>query len=159
MVPHELDEVDRGILHMLQEDARNNVASTIAEEVGVSPNTVRNRMERLEKAGIINGYHPQIDYERAGYQLHVVFVCTVPVSDRKRLADESLGIEGVIKVCEVLSGHRNLTIEAVGSDSDDLTAIAERLEALGIEIHDERFLKNVRTQPFNHFGADVIEDG
>lgn len=153
----ELDDVDRGILHLLQEDARNSVATAIADEVGVAPNTVRNRIERLEEAGVIEGYHPQIDYERAGYQLHVLFICTVPVSERRTLVGKSLEIDGVIEVTEALSGHQNLIVEVVGADSDDLTAIAEQLEALGIEIDNERFLKDVRSQPFDHFGVDVVE--
>lgn len=158
MNPIDLDEVDRGILQLLQEAARNNVASTIADEVDVAPNTVRNRIERLEEAGVIQGYHPHIDYEEAGYQLHVVFVCTVPVSKRAELADKALGIEGVVEVTEILSGHQNLAVEVVGDGSDDITTIAKQLEEFEIEIQDEQFLKNVRTQPFDHFGVAAVED-
>lgn len=158
MAQSTLDDVDRGILQLLQEDARNNVASDIATKIGVAPNTVRNRIERLEAAGVIQGYHPTIDYERAGYQLHVIFVCTVPISKRETVANAALDIEGVIEVTEILSGHQNLEIEAIGSDSDDLTAIAEQLEEIDVNILDERFVKNVRPQPFNHFGGDIIDD-
>lgn len=158
MSSFELDDVDRGILHLLQEDARNNSPATIAEEVGVAPNTVRNRIERLEDRGVIQGYQPHINYERAGYQLHVIFVCTVPVSDRRTIADDALGIDGVIRIIEILSGRDNLAVEAVGEDSDDLTEIASQLESIGCEIADEWFLKNTRVQPFNHFGADVVEE-
>lgn len=154
----DLDEVDRGILHMLQKDARNNVAATIAEEVGVAPNTVRSRIERLEGAAIIQGYHPHVNYEKAGYQLHVNFVCTVPVSQRAELAEKALGIGGVVQVTEVLSGHQNLTVETVGSNSDDITAIAEQLEQVGLQIHDERFIKNTRPKPFDSFGREVVEE-
>ena len=154
----ELDEVDRGILHMLQKDARNNNASAIADEVGVAPNTVRSRIERLEEEGVIDGYHPQINYERAEYQLHVIFICTVPVADRQSFADDALSTDGVVRVIERLSGHKNLAVEAVAADSDDVTTIAARLEELGCTIIDEWFLKNVRTQPFDHFGADVATD-
>lgn len=154
----ELDDVDRGILHLLQEDARNNSASAIADEIGVAPNTVRSRIERLEEHDVIDGYAPNINYEEAGYQLHVVFVCTVPISDRREFATDALGIEGVVRVMERLSGRENLSVEAVGEDSDDVTAIASQLEAIGCTISDEWFLKNSRVQPFNHFGSDAVED-
>lgn len=154
----DLDEVDRGILQLLQEDARNYTAAAIADEVGVVPNTVRNRIERLEDAGVIEGYHPQINYERAGYQLHVIFVCTVPILKRKELADDALDIDGVIEVTEILSGHENLAVEVVGTDSDDLAAIAEQLEELEIKIHDEWFVKRAHPQPFNHFGSKPIDE-
>ena len=57
-----LDDVDRGILYALQRDARN---VTIAEEVDVSASTVRNRIGRLEDIGVIEGYYPKINSERA----------------------------------------------------------------------------------------------
>lgn len=158
MAPIELDDVDRGILHMLQQDARNNSATQIADAVGVAPNTVRNRIDRLEEHGVIQGYHPQIDYERAGYQLRVIFTCTVPVAERHEFADSALGIEGVVGVTESLSGYENLAVEAVGETSDELTRIAAELEELGPVIRDERFVKNSRVQPFDQFGLDDVEE-
>ena len=98
MSNHELDAVDRGILHLLQEDARNNSPADIAEIVGVAPNTVRNRLEQLEDTGVISGYYPHIDYEQASYQLRVWFFCTVPISDRTEIADKLLAIDGVTQV-------------------------------------------------------------
>lgn len=146
-----LDAVDRGILFMLQQDARNNVASTIATKIGVAPNTVRNRIERLESSGIIERYYPQLNYERAGYQLHVIFLGTVPIAARRAHADELLHINGVISVTEILSGHHNLTIEAIGVDTNDITETAESIEERGIDIYDERLVKRVRTRPLGHF--------
>lgn len=42
----DLDNVDRGILHLLQLDARNTTAQEIGDKTGVSPSTVRNRIDR-----------------------------------------------------------------------------------------------------------------
>lgn len=153
----ELDDVDRGIIHMLQKDARNNSASVIAEAVGVAPNTVRSRIERLEEHGVIDGYYPHIDYEQAGYQLRVIFVCTVPVSDREAFADDVLATDGVVGVIEILSGRENLAVEVVCDDSDQLTAIASQLQDLGCNIGDEWFLKNSRSQPFDNFGSEEAD--
>lgn len=74
----ELDNVDRGILHLLQVDARNTTAKEIAEKTGVAASTVRNRIEQLEANGVITGYHPKIDYEAANLPLKVLFVITAP---------------------------------------------------------------------------------
>jgi len=57
-----LDEVDRGILFVLQQDARNTTIAEIADEVEVSSSTVRNRIDRLEDEGVIEGYYPKINY-------------------------------------------------------------------------------------------------
>lgn len=154
----ELDEVDRGILHLLQLDARANSPPEIADKLDVSANTVRNRIDRLEHNGVITGYHPHIDYEQAGYQLRVIIGATVPVADRKEHANDALSVNGVIRVIEVLSGHDNLAVEVVAEDSDDLTQIVAELEALGLTIQDEWFVKNDRVQSFDHFGIDAVTE-
>jgi DNA-binding Lrp family transcriptional regulator len=69
---YELDEIDRGILHALQEDARHTTTEETGEAVGVSASTVRNRVEDLEASGVIRGYSPHVDYAGAGYDLNVL---------------------------------------------------------------------------------------
>lgn len=130
-----LDEVDRGILYMLQENARTTTHDEISAEVGVSPSTVRNRIGQLEDAGIIEGYTLQIDYERAGFPLHVQFVCTVPASERSQRTKEALKINGVVAVREMLTGERNLVVEVVAVGTRDLGTITESLNGLEMTIH------------------------
>ena len=71
---HNLDDVDRGILHILQGNAREATAADMGDKVGTSASTVRNRIEYLEE-GVIRGYHPELDYEAAGFDLHLFIVC------------------------------------------------------------------------------------
>jgi predicted ArsR family transcriptional regulator len=54
----DLDDADRGILHALQENAREATAVEMAEAVDVSASTVRNRIDRLESTGVVRGYTP-----------------------------------------------------------------------------------------------------
>lgn len=67
-----LDNVDRGILHLLQVDARNTTAREIADKTGVSPSTIRDRIDQSEADGVLTGYHPLIDHESADIPLHVL---------------------------------------------------------------------------------------
>ena len=76
-----LDDVDRGVLYGLQQDARNATAGEIANEVDVSASTVRNRITNLVEHGIIEGYYPKLDYEKAGCALRVLFIATAPDED------------------------------------------------------------------------------
>lgn len=155
-----LDEVDRAILQLLQRDARNATAVDIAERIGVSDGTVRNRIENLEETGIIDGYAPVIDYERAGYQLQVRFICSARIVDRESLAKDALGIEGVVAVDEIMTGRRNITIKAVAPSNEDVTRIALALDELGLDVESEELIRNQYYRPFNHFGVgDVSEAG
>lgn len=66
-----LDETDRRIISVLQNDARASMRS-IAEQAGVSLGTVSNRVRRLEEAGVIRGYSVRLDPELSGWELTVV---------------------------------------------------------------------------------------
>ena len=152
-----LDEIDRGILQLLQRDARNNTAVEIGERVGVSDGTVRNRIDHLETEGIIEGYVPTIDYDRAGYQLKIVFQCTARIVERADLAEAALSIDGVVNVREIMTGRRNVVVTAVAPESDDVTRVAYKLDDLGLDVEAEELMRSEHIRPFNHFGTEYID--
>jgi DNA-binding Lrp family transcriptional regulator len=154
----DLDEVDRGILYLLQQDARRLTTREMAEQVDVSASTVRNRIEKMEEAGVIRGYYPDVDYDETGFQLHMVFMCSAPSVDRERLAREARDVSGVVSIQEVLDGKENVQIEAVGTDTDDLGRLSDELSALGLDVLHSKVLKSHHVQPFDHFGQDVVEE-
>lgn len=146
-----LDEVDRQILYLLQEDARNNTNTQIGEQVGVSPSTVGKRIKRLETAGIIKGYNPDIDYERADYPLRVLFVCSTSINERSNLIDRARELPDVVNIKELMTGDENVHIEAVGSHNEDITRIATAVDDLGITINEEILVKSEYPQPASVF--------
>lgn len=147
----DLDDVDRCILYSLQEDARRMSASTIAERLDVSARTVRNRIDRLEESGVINGYRVDVDYESAGYQLHTMVVCTAPIADRGEIARAAADVPGVVNVREIMTGDQNLLVEVVGTDGDDLSRITSDLNALGVHVNDEDIIRNEYDSQFQEF--------
>lgn len=152
-----LDDVDRGILHLLQDDARHNTATEIADAVGVTANTVRNRIDRLEEDGIVKGYVPIVDYEQAGMGIHMLVQCTVPILERGELAKQALSIEGVVSVREVMTGQKNVRIELVGDDTDAITTAVSSLQEQGLEVEEEELVKREYVQPFDHFGDGAVD--
>lgn len=144
---------------MLQRDARNLTAVEISERLDVSDGTIRNRIENLEENGVIEGYTPIINYEKAGFQLEIKIRCSARIVEREELAEEALQIEGVVEVEEIMTGRNNIVVTAVAPEHDDLTRIAKTLNELGLEIESEELLRHNYFRPFNHFGAkDVSED-
>ena len=150
----DIDELDERIIYELQRDARHTSASDIADECGVSPSTVRKRIQGLEEAGVLRGYHPDVDYERAGYQLRTLIVGTAPVPEREELARAALDVDGVVAVREVMTGSGNLHVEVVGADGDDLSRIGRDLDALGIEVEDEDLIRNEYESPYERFATE-----
>jgi DNA-binding Lrp family transcriptional regulator len=151
---HRLDEIDRRILHALMDDARNTSASTLAAEAGVSGATIRNRIHKLEDAGVIRGYTTQVDFELASGKLTNLYLCDVPVSEREALAHEARAIPGVINVRTLMTGRRNIHVLAVGENTSDLRRIARRLTDIGIHIEDEDLVEEELFAPYGPFDPD-----
>ena len=149
----ELDSVDRRILSELQHEGRATITD-LAEAVPVSANTVRNRIQAMEDAGVIKGYTIDIDYIGAGFPFHYQFTCTVPIADRRRLVEEAFEVEGVLDVRELMTGQRNVVIETVGETQDDITEIAQTLDGLGFEMVDETLIKSAETRPLTLWTDD-----
>lgn len=149
----ELDDVDRHILHLLQRDARRNITD-IANEVGVSGNTVRNRIEQLEETGVIRGYSADIDYRQAGLDLHFAFLCSTRVRNRKELASQALDIPDVIEIREFMTGQENIYLEGVGTNTEEITKVAETIDEMGLAIDSERLIRNDFSKPLAFFATD-----
>ncbi|GAB3671673.1 Lrp/AsnC family transcriptional regulator [Halopiger thermotolerans] len=154
----ELDATNRAVLYLLQQDARRITTQEMADRIGVSASTVRNRIEELEEAGVIRGYHPDIDYDTAGLQLHVLFICTAPNPRREALARKARDVSGIVTIQEVLNGTENIQIEAVGTDTDDIARISDELTELGIDVVNSKILKSTHNQPFDHFGRGLVDE-
>ncbi|QLG47926.1 Lrp/AsnC family transcriptional regulator [Natrinema halophilum] len=154
MTEYQLDDVDEQLLTLLQENARAK-AIELAEEIGVSDNTIHNRMERLADAGIITGYTPIIDHEQTGLRLHFHFSCTARISDRSTVAEKALALPQVTDVTELMTGQENLHIKAVGAHDEDITHVAEQLDDLDLEINDENLIRANHSTPLDY--VEVME--
>lgn len=109
----QLDNLDRRILDALQRNAKlSNVQ--LAEEVGLSPSPCLRRVRLLEEAGVIRGYHAQVDRSKAGLGLTVFVGVKV-----ERHHDESANAfrAAVIDLPEVISCH------VVSGESDFLLQV------------------------------------
>ncbi|MFC6726398.1 Lrp/AsnC family transcriptional regulator, partial [Halobium palmae] len=158
MEPSALDATDRAILHLLQQDARNYTNAAIADDVGVSATTVRNRIRDMEESGIINGYAPNIDYDEAGFDLHVLYLCETPDALDENPAERVIEMDGVVHVRKMLTGRLDLLVEAVGTSVGDVDRITGQIEAKGIDVADSNIMNKELWQPFDHFGEDAVEN-
>lgn len=151
MAPETLDEIDKGIIYLLQQDARNLSAPDMAERLPVSPGTVRNRLSALEERGVIDGYVPRINYEAAGYPLSIVYSCEAPITDREDLARQAADVPGVVSVREMSTGVKNVRVFAVVSETDEISEIARQLTEIGLTVRVEELLNCEHQQPCERF--------
>jgi Lrp/AsnC family leucine-responsive transcriptional regulator len=81
-----IDEIDRQILNILQENARTSNAE-IARQIDMAPSAVLERIRRLEAKGVIQGYEARINPEALGLGLLAfVFVRSKDMSDETKTA-------------------------------------------------------------------------
>jgi len=154
----DLDDIDRSVLYLLQKNARNTTAQEMADTIGVSASTVRNRINQLESDGIIKGYHPEINYEKANLPLKVTFIITVPPTEIGEYSERIRQTKGVIDIREMITGRRNLYVDVVATNSPELTQITDAMHSLGVEIESSELVRCRRVQPFNHFFLQGIKD-
>lgn len=146
-----IDDVDRAILHALQDDARNASSGDIAERTGTSDSTVRKRIRGLEDDGIIKGYGARVDYQKSGHPLRMLLFCTASIPERGDRVEEILEIDGVVSVQELVTGDRNLLVTAVGESDEDITPVARELLEMGLTVADEVLVRSHETTPFGGF--------
>ena len=120
-----LDQIDRTILSALTEDARVSLVA-LAARVHLSRNAVKQRIERMERQGVIAGY--TVVPGRAG-AARVAATVLVYRSDRMRgggvIAEIARSPE--VKRCDVMSGEFDLLVSL---DADSMERIGEIWEIL-----------------------------
>ena len=67
----QLDATNRRLIEALQQDARLSLAE-LGRRVGLTAPAVGERLTRLEEAGVIRGYHADVDPRALGFELSVV---------------------------------------------------------------------------------------
>ena len=67
----QLDPTNRQLIAALQADARLSLAE-LGRRVGLTAPAVGERLARLEEAGVIRGYHADVDPRALGYDLGVI---------------------------------------------------------------------------------------
>jgi len=130
----------------------------MAGKVGVSSSTVANRINDLEKRGVILSNHPIINYSETGLGHHLLVTATVPLRDREKMMDGIMEVSGIVSIRELLTNKENLSLGVVGRTSEDIEETLESLDSLGVDIERMRMMKQERTNPYNHFGEEFANE-
>jgi len=109
----ELDRTDRKILDILQRQGRISMTD-LAEQIGLSTSPCSERVRRMEREGVITGYHARIDPQAVGKTLLVFVEITLSsksgdVFDQVR--EELLHVPEVME-CHLVSGGFDYLIKA-----------------------------------------------
>lgn len=121
-----IDETDKNILNTLLDNSRLSYRQ-IAKKTGVSVSTVMNRVNALEKEGIIKGYTAYLDYEKLGFDVSII--CTLKISKGKLFEIEKkvATIPGVFAVYDH-TGPKDATIVAKFKNRRTMDAFLKKIQ-------------------------------
>ncbi|KTT23089.1 winged helix-turn-helix transcriptional regulator [Pseudacidovorax intermedius] len=108
-----LDRIDRKILDILQREGRIAITD-LAQRVGLSTSPCSERVKRLERTGVISGYHARVAPEALGKML-LVFV-EIKLSSKSadvfdKVRNELLHMPEVLE-CHLVSGGFDYLVKA-----------------------------------------------
>ena len=114
-----IDEMDRRILSLLQQDARLPNAE-IARRVGMAPSATLERLRKLEERGVILGYECRVDPRQLGLGMTAFIFITA--QDTRGETDTGQSLEQHPNVLEVhhIAGEDCYLVKVRAQDAEDL---------------------------------------
>ena len=112
-----IDELDRSILAILQEEGRiTNVE--LASRVGLTAPPCLRRMRALEEAGVIKGYHAELDPGALGYGIMVFALVSLrsQAEDDLRAFEAHVATLPQVRECHMLNGEIDFILKIVAHD-------------------------------------------
>jgi Lrp/AsnC family transcriptional regulator, leucine-responsive regulatory protein len=123
-----MDQIDRKLLDLLQEDASRTNAD-LAEEVGLSPSSCLRRIRRLKSTGVIERVVAILNPAKAGKGLRAIVTVELErhgEQHMRRFLDLAARERAVIQAYSV-SGETDAILMLRLADMDEFDALCERL--------------------------------
>lgn len=120
-----LDDIDRHLIALLRDDARTPVV-TLAKTVGLSRSALQERLQRLERSGVIAGYTVRLGEPS---QSRVPAWLTLRFRDGYRCAQivPVLAAMPDVRTCHSVAGTLDLVVFVDTGSIAELSALRERL--------------------------------
>jgi Lrp/AsnC family transcriptional regulator, leucine-responsive regulatory protein len=127
-----IDEKDKKILDELKKNSRN-FTKNIAKNISIPRVTVHDRIQKMQKNGIIKNFSVNIDYKKIGFPTEVFvfigFQANVEVSQRE-LAKKIGKLTGISEV-HIISGEYDLLLKVRGSSLKEIgKLVVDKLRTL-----------------------------
>jgi DNA-binding Lrp family transcriptional regulator len=112
-----LDSIDRRLLAELQAEGRvTNV--DLAKRVGLTAPPCLRRVRALEEAGVIRGYHAELDASRLGFTITVFAMVSLKSQAEEDLRAFENHIKSLpeVRECHMLNGEIDFILKIVSKD-------------------------------------------
>lgn len=149
-----LDKTDYAIIAALQDNGRlTNIE--LAERINLSPSPCLRRVRKLEEAGIITGYHAEVDAKAYGLSLTLFVRVTLERHNKQLIARFEQAVQEMEEMmeCHLLTGSADYLLKILVRDLADYERFMrdEMHEIPGIASIDTSF-SLVAVKQKRHFG-------
>jgi Lrp/AsnC family transcriptional regulator, leucine-responsive regulatory protein len=124
-----LDEINRRLLMELQADARLSLAE-LGRRVNLSPPAVADRVQRLEREGVITGYHASVDPRAVGFPIAVLVRIRPSTRQLQKIPDLAREVPEVVE-CHRVTGEDCFVVKLHLRAMDELEGILDRFIVFG----------------------------
>jgi Lrp/AsnC family leucine-responsive transcriptional regulator len=125
-----LDETGWRLLQALQENARLSY-SELGQRVGLSSPAVADRVRRMEEAGVITGYHAEVDLSRVGLPVQAIIRLRGGAGQScQRIALSASEVPEVIE-CYRVSGDDSVVVKVAAASVSHLENVVNQLNQYG----------------------------
>ena len=125
-----MDENDLKILEILKKNARIGY-SDISLEIGLSTPTIRDRVIRMERDGIIKGYTPILDYTKLGLSLTAFIGVTLnhPSCCREDVVSALRNMSEIIEA-HYTDGDEDMIVKVICKDSSAFLMLLAKITSI-----------------------------
>lgn len=124
-----MDDIDRKILKILQDNARTSL-KTIAEKTFLSSPAVSARLEKLERDGIISGYHALVDPTKLGYHIIAFINLDVLPEDKPKFYAYANEVPNILE-CNCVTGDYSMLMKVAFQSTMELDGFIGQLQNYG----------------------------
>ena len=124
-----MDKIDYKLISLLQENARYPL-KYLAEKVFLSSPAVSARIERLEKQGILTGYHATLDPVSLGYHITAFINLTLEPHQKAEFYPFIDACPNVLE-CNCVTGTYSMLIKVCFPSTQELDIFIGKLQTYG----------------------------
>ena len=146
-----MDHIDKKLLRLLQENARYSLKQ-LSERVYLSSPAVAARIDKLEREGVINGYHADANLDKMGYHITAFINLEMAPQQKASFLPYIAGVPNVLE-CSTVSGNYSMLLKVAFPSTSDLDVFIGQLQKFG---HTETQI--VFSVPVPHRGIVISGD-
>ncbi|MEP1034062.1 Lrp/AsnC family transcriptional regulator [Ekhidna sp.] len=122
-----MDGIDRKLVSLLQENGKLTMKE-LSSELGLSITPIYERLRRLERNGLITGYHASVNSKKAGFGFEVFSSVTLESHKAEYLREFELEITKFAEVmeCYHLAGSFDFLLKVLVKDMDEYAAFVNK---------------------------------